>query len=108
MRMYLHDTLFIGGEWVDPATAGTIDVISPHTEELLGRVPDGTPADMDRAVAAAREAFDHGPWPRLTFAERAEALGRLASLYAPKLGEMAALISAEVGTPISFAQLTAP
>ena len=48
-----RDKLFIGGEWVAPKGKGTIDVISPHTEEVIGSVPDGTPADMDRAVAAA-------------------------------------------------------
>ncbi|MGN9784198.1 aldehyde dehydrogenase [Nonomuraea sp. ZG12] len=103
--MRQHDKLFIGGEWVTPAGTGTIDVISPHTEEVVGRVPDGTAEDVDRAVAAAREAFDHGPWPRLTFAERAEVIGRLAEIYAAGQGEMAALITEEMGSPISFSTL---
>ncbi|MFI7448969.1 aldehyde dehydrogenase [Nonomuraea sp. NPDC049714] len=103
--MRQHDKLFIGGEWVTPAGTGTIDVISPHTEEVVGRVPDGTAEDVDRAVAAAREAFDHGPWPRLTFAERAEVIGRLAEIYAARQGEMAALITEEMGSPISFSTL---
>ncbi|MFI6906387.1 aldehyde dehydrogenase [Nonomuraea sp. NPDC050394] len=103
--MRQHDTLFIGGEWVAPAGTGVIDVISPHTEEVVGRVPDGTPADMDRAVAAARAAFDHGPWPRMTFAERAAVIGRLADIYAAKQGEMAALITEEMGSPITFSNL---
>ncbi|MEV4565720.1 aldehyde dehydrogenase [Nonomuraea sp. NPDC049421] len=103
--MRQHDTLFIGGEWVAPAGTGTIDVISPHTEEVVGRVPDGTPQDMDRAVAAAREAFDHGPWPRMTFAERAEVIGRLAAIYNERQGEMAQLITEEMGSPITFSNL---
>jgi aldehyde dehydrogenase (NAD+) len=103
--MRQHDTLFIGGEWVAPAGTGTIDVISPHTEEVVGRVPDGTPEDMDHAVAAAREAFDHGPWPRMTFAERAAAIGRLAEVYAGRQAEMAELITEEMGSPITFSQL---
>ncbi|MDR8409122.1 aldehyde dehydrogenase [Nonomuraea sp. 3-1Str] len=103
--MRQHDTLFIGGEWVTPAGTGTIDVVSPHTEEVVGRVPDGTAADMDRAVAAARQAFDRGPWPRLTFAERAAAISRLAEVYAARLGEMADLITEEMGSPITFSQL---
>ncbi|MET7463882.1 aldehyde dehydrogenase [Nonomuraea sp. NPDC005501] len=103
--MRQHDTLFIGGEWVTPAGTGTIDVVSPHTEEVVGRVPDGTAADMDRAVAAARQAFDQGPWPRLTFAERAAAISRLAEVYAARLGEMADLITEEMGSPITFSQL---
>ncbi|MGN9838955.1 aldehyde dehydrogenase [Nonomuraea sp. H19] len=103
--MRQHDTLFIGGEWVAPAGTGTIDVISPHTEEVVGRVPDGTAADMDRAVAAAREAFDRGPWPRMTFAERAEVISRLAAIYNERQGEMAALITEEMGSPITFSNL---
>ncbi|MEO3870572.1 aldehyde dehydrogenase [Nonomuraea sp. B12E4] len=103
--MRQHDTLFIGGEWVTPAGTATIDVVSPHTEEVVGRVPDGTAADMDRAVAAAREAFDHGPWPRMTFAERAEVIGRLAGIYNARQGEMARLITEEMGSPITFSNL---
>lgn len=63
--MRSHDRFYIGGQWVEPASSATLDVISPHTEEIVGRVPDGAPADMDRAVAAARDAFDNGPWPRM-------------------------------------------
>ncbi|MEU8385517.1 aldehyde dehydrogenase [Streptosporangium sp. NPDC048865] len=103
--MRQHDTLFIGGDWVAPAGTGIIDVVSPHTEEVVGRVPDGTPADMDRAVAAARQAFDHGPWPRMTMAERSAVVGRLAELYAARQGEMAELITLEMGSPITFSQL---
>ncbi|GAA2214869.1 aldehyde dehydrogenase [Nonomuraea monospora] len=103
--MRQHDKLFIGGEWVTPAGTGTIDVISPHTEEIVGRVPDGTAEDMERAVAAARQAFDHGPWPRMTFAERAEVIGRLAAIYNERQGEMAQLITEEMGSPITFSNL---
>ncbi|MEV4288711.1 aldehyde dehydrogenase [Nonomuraea bangladeshensis] len=103
--MRQHDTLFIGGEWVAPAGTGTIEVISPHTEEVVGRVPDSTAADVDRAVAAAREAFDHGPWPRMTFAERAEVIARLAAIYNERQSEMAQLITEEMGSPITFSNL---
>ncbi|WP_326643918.1 aldehyde dehydrogenase [Streptosporangium sp. NBC_01755] len=103
--MRRHDTLFIGGDWVAPAGTGTIDVISPHTEEVVGRVPDGTAADMDRAVAAARQAFDHGPWPRMTMPERAAVLSRLAEIYAARQGEMAEIITLEMGSPITFSQM---
>ena len=58
-----YDRLFIGGDWVAPEGTDTIAVISPFTEEVVGRVPDGTEADIDRAVAAARTAFDRGPRP---------------------------------------------
>ncbi len=103
--MQVHDRFYIGGEWVAPAGPETIDVVSPHTEEVIGRVPDGTPADMDRAVAAARDAFDNGPWPRMAPAERADAVARLADLYAARLGDFADLITAEMGSPITFSQL---
>ncbi|MCW2885148.1 MAG: aldehyde dehydrogenase [Streptosporangiaceae bacterium] len=97
-----HDRLFIGGDWVAPAGTATIDVISPHTEEVIGRVPEGTEADIDKAVAAARQAFDHGPWPRMTPAERAEIVGRLAAIYAERQNDMAELVTAEMGSPALF------
>ena len=100
-----HDRFYIGGQWVAPAGSGTIDVVSPHTEEVIGRVPDGTAADMDRAVAAARDAFDNGPWPQMDPADRAAAVGRLADLYAARLGDFAEIITEEMGSPITFSQL---
>jgi aldehyde dehydrogenase (NAD+) len=100
-----HDRLYIGGEWVAPAGTGTIDVVSPHSEEVIGRVPEAVPQDMERAVAAAREAFDSGPWPRMAPAERAAVVARLAELYAQRLGDLSELITAEMGSPITFSQL---
>jgi aldehyde dehydrogenase (NAD+) len=100
-----YDKLFIGGEWVEPAGTGTIDVISPHSEERVGRVPEGTPADVDKAVAAARQAFDEGDWPRLSAEERQQAVRRFADLYATKFDEMATLITTEMGSPLLFSQL---
>ncbi|GGV08395.1 aldehyde dehydrogenase [Actinomadura cremea] len=97
-----HDRFFIGGGWAAPAGTGTIDVISPHTEEVIGRVPEGTEADIDAAVAAARRAFDEGPWPRMTPAERAGILGRLSAIYAERQQEMAELVTAEMGSPLGF------
>ena len=73
--MYEREQLFIGGAWVAAAEGGRIDVISPSTEEVIGHVPRATSADVDRAVAAARDAFDNGPWPRTSPEERAAALG---------------------------------
>jgi betaine-aldehyde dehydrogenase len=103
MRGYKQ--LFIGGEWVPPAGTQTIEVISPHSEEVIGRVPEGTPDDMDRAVAAARRAFDHGPWPRVDPAVRAAAVERLAECFRQRLGEMAEVITAEMGCPITASRL---
>ena len=100
-----HDRLYIGGEWTEPASAAAIEVVSPHSGEAVGRVPEGTAADMDRAVAAARRAFDEGPWPRTAPAERAAVLARLAEGYRRRSAELADLITAEMGCPISFSRL---
>ncbi|ROO88983.1 betaine-aldehyde dehydrogenase [Actinocorallia herbida] len=100
--MHEHKSFFIGGEWVAPAGTGVIDVVSPHTEEVIGRVPDGSEADIDAAVAAARRAFDEGPWPRMTPAERAEIVGRLSAIYAANVEPMAQLVTAEMGSPALF------
>jgi aldehyde dehydrogenase (NAD+) len=91
---------FIGGEWVTPASPEHYDVVSPHTEQVLARAPEATTADVDHAVAAARQAFDRGPWPRLSPQERAAAVGRLADLYEQKLDEFNDTISAQMGSPL--------
>ena len=56
-----YDSLYIGGGWVKPKGKEVYTVINPATEEDIGKVPVGTAADADAAIAAAREAFDHGP-----------------------------------------------
>src|ERR1700754_5143419 len=73
------DRVFIGGEWVTPSSDSTIDVIEPATEELFFRVAEAQKADIERAVEAARAAFDSGPWPQMTHAQRAEFLRALAA-----------------------------
>ena len=70
-----YDSLFIGGKWTTPAGSDRISVVSPATEETVGSVPAVTNADVDAAVAAARDAFDSGPWPSTPPLERAEVLG---------------------------------
>ena len=65
------DRFFIGGEWVAPSTSSMFDVIDSGTEELFVRVAEAQAPDVDRAVGAARQAFDDGPWPRLSHEERA-------------------------------------
>ncbi|MBA3654884.1 MAG: aldehyde dehydrogenase [Actinobacteria bacterium] len=103
--MQTHEKLFIGGEWVAPSGTATIDVISPHTEEVVGRVPEGTEADVDLAVAKARDAFDNGEWPRLEPEERIAAVQKFSDLYASRLNDMAQVITTEMGSPILFSQL---
>ncbi|MEV6195456.1 aldehyde dehydrogenase [Streptomyces sp. NPDC051920] len=107
----IKDKIFIGGDFVDPATDRTLDVVSPATEEVVARVPEAQPEDIDRAVAAARKAFDEGPWPRLELAERIAVLRRFQGAYADRMQEIGAQLSREVGSPIGWsarAQAGAP
>ncbi|HUO48638.1 MAG TPA: aldehyde dehydrogenase [Acidimicrobiales bacterium] len=106
-----YDRLFIGGDWVAPEGTDTIGVVSPVSEEVIARVPDGTEADIDKAVAAARQAFDRGPWPRMSPAERAEILAKVGAQVAAEMGDMAEIITREMGSPITFSgmgQVMAP
>ena len=100
-----RDALFIGGAWTAPATDAVLEVISPHSEEVVARVPEGSAADIDAAVAAARRAFDEGPWPRMSPDERIEIVQALSGLYAARLEEMATVISTEMGSPMAFSSL---
>jgi aldehyde dehydrogenase (NAD+) len=98
----VYDKVYIGGEWVQPDGKGTIDVVSAHTEQVIGTVPDAAPADMDRAVTAARKAFDDGPWPRMSPADRAEGIKRLSGALQSRSQDLADTISAENGSPKSW------
>ena len=100
-----HGQLFIGGEWTGPLGRDVIEVVSPHTEDVMGRVPHATPADVDRAVDAARRAFDDGPWPRASLAERIEVVTRIKDGIAARHDEIARLISAQNGSPYSWSVL---
>ncbi|MFI8365630.1 aldehyde dehydrogenase [Streptomyces sp. NPDC085466] len=100
-----HGQLFIGGELTDPLGDDAIEVISPHTEEVIGRVPHASRADVDRAVAAARRAFDEGPWPRMALEERIEVVSRIKDAIAVRHEELARSISAQNGSPYSWSVL---
>ena len=100
-----YDELFIGGQWRKPANPQQLAVISPHTTQPIGQVQIAGPEDVDDAVAAARQAFDDGPWPRLTPADRMAKVEQLAAIYAGHLDEMADLITDEMGSPRSFSRL---
>ncbi|MDH6286386.1 aldehyde dehydrogenase [Rhodococcus opacus] len=97
-----YDKLFIGGRWVRPASERTFEVISPATEELVARVPEGVEEDIDAAVNAAREAFDKGPWPRMALEERIAVLRKLSAELAAREADAARLVSAEMGCPITL------
>lgn len=93
------DQLFIGGQWVDSIDGAEVDVISPSTEEVVARVISPGPQDADRAVAAARKAFDEGPWPRMTVEERIEVCTRLADELEARLDDLNRAWTFEVGAP---------
>jgi acyl-CoA reductase-like NAD-dependent aldehyde dehydrogenase len=97
-----HGQLFIGGELTDPLGQDVIEVVSPHTGEVFGRVPHAAPADVDRAVAAARRAFDDGPWPRTSLDERIAVVTRIKDAIAARHEEIARVISQENGSPYSW------
>ncbi|WP_099039131.1 aldehyde dehydrogenase [Mycobacterium neglectum] len=105
MRSLNYDELYIGGRWQAPSTGQRISVISPHTEEPIGETPEAAPADVDKAVNAARKAFDEGPWPRMSVSERMEKIERLAAIYLAETDAIADLITAEMGSPKSFSRL---
>ena len=91
--------LFIANQWVDPAESEMIEVYSPITEELVGRVPRVSTADLDQAAAAARLAFDEGPWPRMSVRERGDFLCRVSATLEPMIEQLVDLQVDEMGGP---------
>ncbi|MHB8467754.1 MAG: aldehyde dehydrogenase family protein, partial [Acidimicrobiales bacterium] len=90
--------MYIDGAWTSGDSTGTIEVIDPATEEVIGQVPDATPKDAVRAIEAARRAFDEGPWPYTKPAERAALLVRMAEILESRAAELRELIVAETGS----------
>jgi acyl-CoA reductase-like NAD-dependent aldehyde dehydrogenase len=106
-----YDRLYIGGNWVQPASDRKVNVVSPSTEEVVATVPEAVEADVDAAVEAARRAFDQGPWPRMTLEERLNVLRQVSAGLAAQVGDIAHLVTSEMGSPISLStsyQATAP
>lgn len=97
------DQLFIGGKWVKPSGTTKFDVFDSATEELFVSVAEAQAADMSAAVAAARHAFDHGPWPRMTHAERARYLKSIAAELALRANDQANTWVIESGVTLSIA-----
>jgi len=100
------DRFFIGGQWVTPSSSASIHVIDSHTEEVYLTVAEAQAADIDRVVSAAREAFDNGPWPRLTHAERAEHLRALGEQVVKRSGDIAQMWPRESGPTARYHQHT--
>jgi aldehyde dehydrogenase (NAD+) len=99
----VHDRLYIEGEWATPRDGRLVDVINPLTEEPIAQAALGGPADIDRAVRAARAAFDAGPWASSTVQERAAIMTRAGELIAARADEFARLLTLEVGSPQAVA-----
>ncbi len=97
---YDRTTLYIDGQWVAPAGTGTIDVVDPATEEVIGHVPGGSEADVDVAVAAARRAFD----PLIGVDERRQRLDAVITAMEKRLPQIAETITREMGAPIRISQ----
>ena len=92
-----YDKLFIGGVWVTPSTSDVIEVHSPATGEYVGKVPLAAKADVDAACAAARKAFDEGPWPRMTPQERQAVISNAVKLIEDRDDLFKYLLKAETG-----------
>lgn len=91
------DRFFIGGEWVAPSSKSTLSVIDSNSEDIFLTVAEAQAADIDRAVSAARQAFDRGPWPRLSHAERAEWLRRIGREINARAADIARFWAVESG-----------
>ena len=96
----MQDKLFIDGQWVAPADGMTLPVIDPATEEVFHEIAAAGAAEADTAVKAAREAFDHGPWPRLPGKERAKYLRAMAQGIRDRLPELARMETRDNGKPL--------
>jgi acyl-CoA reductase-like NAD-dependent aldehyde dehydrogenase len=102
-ELQVKDKVFIGGEWVEPRGSETIEVINSTTEEAMGTIPACAPEDADRAVAAAREAFDS--WSRTSREERAGYLSAIAAGLGERSEEIAATIAQELGMPLTLSKI---
>jgi acyl-CoA reductase-like NAD-dependent aldehyde dehydrogenase len=98
-----RDKFYINGAWVAPAGSGSIDVVNPATEEVVGTIPEGTPEDADRAVAAARAAFES--WSQTSVEERVKYLQAITAQLQGRSEELANTISTEMGMPIGLARM---
>jgi phenylacetaldehyde dehydrogenase len=97
--------LFINGQWSDAASGRTFETPNPATGEVLARVAEGGAEDIDRAVRAARRAFEEGPWGRMTPSERGRIIWRIGDLILEHVDELARLESLDNGKPFAVAQV---
>jgi betaine-aldehyde dehydrogenase len=96
----MKQNLFIDGQWQAPVRGGTFDVVDPATEQVIHQAPAGTAEDIDKAVKAARRAFDSGPWPRMSGRERASYLRSIADIILARKHELGRLEVLDNGKPL--------
>ncbi|HYK25413.1 MAG TPA: aldehyde dehydrogenase family protein [Steroidobacteraceae bacterium] len=96
--------LFINNEWVEAESGATIDVVNPATGKVFAKAAAGGAADIDRAVRAARAAFESGPWPNMPPIERARLLWKLADAVEAAADEIAYVLSLDNGMPMAMAK----
>jgi acyl-CoA reductase-like NAD-dependent aldehyde dehydrogenase len=101
------DRFYIGGEWVQPSSDATIRVVDSTNEQVFLIVAEAQEADMSRAVAAARQAFDEGPWPRMTHAERADHMRAFAQALRERAADLGQVWPRESGVIHSIAKYAA-
>lgn len=100
-----RDAFYIGGRWVAPASDRRFELIGAATGASLGRVPEATEADVDRAVAAARDAFENSSWADTAPAERADVIRRFAAAIDKRRSAIAQAVSAQNGMPLSLSEM---
>ncbi len=98
------DSFYIGGAWTKASGAAMFDAVDSGTEEVYARVAEAQEDDVNRAVAAAREAFDKGPWPRMTHAERARYISAIAAELNARASDLASMWTMESGIIHAYAQ----
>ncbi|WP_248295511.1 aldehyde dehydrogenase family protein [Paraburkholderia sp. UYCP14C] len=98
--MKSYERLFIDGRWVAPIKNGSFETIDPSSEQVIAKVAAATAEDVDLAVKAARKAFDEGPWPRMSGADRAAVLRRIGKGIRERLQELAEIEVHDNGKPL--------
>ncbi len=96
--------MLINGKWINAASGKTFPTYNPATGEVLARVAEGDREDIEQAVKAARQAFDHGPWRRMTASERGRLIWKLADLLEANTEEFAYIESLDNGKPLGVAK----
>ena len=103
LSQHVLKNFYVDGQWVKPQSDRTLELISPITEECFLRVPEASEADVDRAVKAARRAFDRGPRPHMAMAERAKFVTAIGEEMKRRLPLLTEVWTAQVGAPRGFA-----